>query len=212
MGCRCSTLGQVPTGRAVTSATAGALMTAAPFTGPAAPFVAGIAGALGFFSTLFGFGHDPSKLNDTAVTEAFRIGMNAMWNDLTGDSLPTACDPGQCGNQRVAIFEQSPYPNVPYPAGRPGIDPIQFIAALERAHQEALSKLQRSESAAGLDQNYRYMGGLLRRVLSERARQAPLQTAISTVSSVIPRTPEGGIDFLKLAPWAGAGYLLYKFV
>jgi len=178
------------------------------------PFSKAALTAAAFFSKLFSFGYDPRKLNDTAVTEAFRIGMNGLWNDLTGDRLPTACEPGQCGEQRIAIFTRSSYPNVPYPAGRPGADAAQYLAALDAAYRDAFSKLVRQESIAGLDENYQYIGGLLRQVAAEQARQSSILPAGILPAGIadVFTTAGGGVDWGVVLPLIGGAALVYAAV
>jgi hypothetical protein len=211
MGCAVQNirLGQT-TGKTATSVAAGGLLTAAnlapePMT---KAFLYAAAGVASVISQLFKFGYDPKKLNDTAVTEAFRIAFNKAWEELTGERLPYSCDPGQCGKQKQAIFAGSAWPNVPYPAGKPGTDPAVLAAAIEQMAAEGRAALQRPESVAGYEGNLSYARALVQKVQQHRAEQSALERA----AGYLPRTEAGAVDFGALLPWAAGGLVLYKLL
>ena len=188
------------------------IIAAAPAAGPAAPIVAAVAAIATAAALLIKFfkgrGYDPNKLQDTAITEAFRIGANGLWNDLTGDNLPVNCTPGQCGAQNVAIFTASRFPDVPYPAGRSGTDIEQYVAALQAAIADARSKLVRPESVAGFDQNANYFLTLLAQVRQLRAQQGP----VSSITQGLEDLVAGKGSIVSLLPWAIGAYAVYRWV
>ena len=176
---------------------------AAAASGPAAPLVLAASALVSLAPLLIKMfkKYDPDKLNDTGITEAFRIGANGLWNELTGDNLPVNCDPGQCGKQHVAIFTASRWPDVPYPAGRPGANIDQYIAAVANTIADARSRLIRPQSAAGFQENADYFMTLLHQVKERQAQEAPLATAFAA---------PGGL--MSLLPWLIGGYAVYEFV
>ena len=160
------------------------------------------------FTKIFGFGYDPKKLNDTAVTESVQIGLHSLWNDLTGDNLPVNCTPGQCGKQHVAIFEGSNYPAVPYPAGRPGMDVNQVIAATQQLIAQGRQQLVRPESVSAYEFNTQYMLGLFNQVAQAQAMQNPLSSAYAQGQALVA----GQSGITALLPWFLGGYAIYRFV
>lgn len=164
--------------------------------------LAGIQLLLHFFK----FGYDPKKLNDTALTEALIINFNKVWEQITDEHLPYACDPGQCGKQHQAIFTRSQWPNVPFPGGKPGLDIGQYRAAFDQAIQEGRAKLQRPQSVADYDANANYVQTLLRQVAERQAQEA---AAANPLAALLP-SADGGL--LSLWPWAVGGLLIYKLI
>lgn len=208
-------LGQ-STAQTAGSVVGGGLIQAAPFTGPAAPFVAGAGAIVGFLSNMFKFGYDPQKLGDTALTEDAQAKMNQAWHALTGEALngvTRTAEPGKYGDAGIAIFSPSAYPNVPKgPAGDPAI-PVDLLVTNMRAYlDKARSGLQRPESAAGFDANAKRMLGLMQRVKEARAALGPIAAARAAAEGTIPRTPTGELDVAKILPWALGAFAAYTFI
>jgi hypothetical protein len=197
--------------KSVSSVIGGGLLTAANLSPEpvSKAFLYVAAGLASVVSQLFKFGYDPKKLNDTAITEAFRISFNQVWEQLTGERLPYACDPGQCGKQGQAIFTGSAWPAVPYPSGRPGTDPTLVLSAIDTAAAEGRSKLVRPESRSGFDGNVAYARSIVEQVAARRAEEMrnPLTAAGAAISSAV-----GGADLMSLLPWALGGFLVYKVI
>lgn len=202
MGTRAN-LGQTAA-NAAGSAAGTAAIKLAPATGPAAPFVAAAGAVVSLFSKILNFGYNPQKLNDTAITEAVKQALNQLWYQLTGEAINgvhRTAEPGQYGKAGIALFRESRYPDVPYPAGAPGADPAQIIGQAQQIISQARSNLLRKESAAGYDFNANYMLELMNQVAERRAEENPL-------SRIIP----GGSKLPGWLPWAAAGYAVYKWV
>lgn len=208
-------LGQ-STAQTAGSIVGGGIMQAAPFTGPAAPFVAATGALVGLISNIFKFGYDPQKLGDTALTEDVQAKMNQAWHVLTGEALNgvnRTAEAGKYGDAGIAIFSPSAYPDVPKgPAGDRSID-VDLVMTNMRAYaNKARSGLQRSESIAGFDANLNRMLGLMGRVKTARAQAGAIETARQIAEGVIPRTPSGGIDVPKILPWAIGGLVAYSYL
>ena len=159
------------------------------------------------FTKLFGFGYNPQKLNDTAITEAVKQGLNVLWYNLTGEALngvKQTAEPGQYGKQHVALFTPSAYPNVPYPAGPADLSLINQV--IDQANQiiaQGRSNLIRQESFEGYDLNANYMLRLMEQVGEARAQEGPLDSLL---------TPGAASSVMSLLPWLIGGYALYEFV
>lgn len=158
------------------------------------------------FSKLLNFGYNPQKLNDTAITEAVKQAMNVLWYNLTGEALNgvhQTATPGQYGAEHIALFSESRYPDVPYPAGRPDIDPAEIIAATEQVIAQGRANLVRSESFAGYDFNAQYMVNLMNQVAQRRAQEQPFGELLSFGDSS---------NWAAMLPWLLGGWLAYKVV
>lgn len=159
------------------------------------------------FTQLFGFGYNPRKLADTAITEAVKQGLNVLWYNLTGEALDgvnRTAEPGQYGAQHIALFTPSAYPKVPYPAGPPDVNQIRQVA--DQARQiiaQGRSNLVRQESFAGYDANADYMLGLMEQVAAAREQQNSQGNVFSSVAAM---------DWKSLLPWVIGGYAVYEFV
>jgi hypothetical protein len=133
-------------------------------------------------------GSDPRKVPDTQVTEATQIALNELWYHVSGEQLPTNCTPGQCGNQHVAIFSSSAYPNVPNgPGGDPGVDIDQAIAAAQQILAAGVQRLLRPESASNPEFTSNNVLALLKNVRNARARMAAQATY--SVQAPLPPAP-----------------------
>jgi hypothetical protein len=187
------------------SAVSSALFTAAEL--DPEPISKAVLAVAALFSKFFGFGYNPRKLADTAITEAVKGSLNILWYNLTGEALDGVnrqAEPGQYGKERIALFAGSAYPNVPYPAGHPAADLNQIRSTAEQIIAQGRSNLVRRESFEGYDNNASYMLGLMDQVASARAQQrseSPLTTAFGA--------PSGVMSWL---PWLIGGYALYEFV
>lgn len=188
----------------VTSAVSQGLFTAAA--ADPEPISKAILAVAAMFTKLFGFGYNPRKLNDTAVTEAVKQGLNVLWYNLTGEALNgvhRTAEPGQYGAQHIALFTGSQYPNVPYPAGPADAGLIQqVIQQAEQVVAQGRSNLVRQESFSAYDLNANYMLELMRQVADARAQQ-PAQLA-----DLLP-SGKGIMSWLR---WLIGGYAVYKFV
>lgn len=198
------------TGKTAGSAVATGLLTAAAVDPEpiSKTILAAVGGLASLFTSLFGFGYDANKLNDTAVTEGVQVALHQMWFNLTGEDLggvnPT-CTPGQCGSQHVNIFGVSTnYPNVPSgPAGYSQYDVNQIISAAQSLIAQGRSKLIRPQSDSGYDANSSYMMGLFNQVAQARTAANPISTLFSSVS---------GSGIGTLLPWLLGGLAVYQFV
>ena len=149
----------------------------AALSGPAAVWVAAAAGlvALGYSIYHLFQKYDPNKLHDTAVVEAFRSSENSLWYVLTGERLPGIPNvtqttvPGKYGEMGINLFQPSTYPNVPYPAGVPSLDPTAALDALTQTYQSSAREMIRPESLPNIQGNYDYYAGLIRQVIAARA-------------------------------------------
>jgi hypothetical protein len=172
------------------------------------PISKAILAVAALFTQLFGFGYDPKKLNDTAITEAVKQGLNVLWYNLTGEALNgvhRTAEPGQYGAQHIALFTGSQYPNVPYPAGPADGSLIQqVIAQAQDIIAQGRSKLVRRESSAGYEFNANYMLGLMQQVADARAREP--------VNPLAELLPGGGKGIMSFLPWLIGGYAVYEWV
>lgn len=211
----CPRLGQ-STAQTAGSIVGGGLIQAAPFTGPAAPFVAATGAIVGFLSNMFKFGYDPQKLGDTALTEDAQAKMNQAWHALTGEALNgvnRSAEAGKYGDAGIAIFSPSAYPNVPKgPAGDPAIDVDLLVTNMRAYLAKVRAGLKRPESAAGFDANAKRMLGLMQRVKEARAALGPIAAARAAAEGAIPRTPTGELDVKSILPWALGAFAAYKFI
>ena len=173
------------------------------------PISKAILAVAALFTQLFGFGYDPKKLNDTAITEAVKQGLNVLWYNLTGEALNgvrQTAEPGQYGKQGIALFTGSQYPNVPYPAGPADVNLVyQVIAQAEQIIAQGRGSLVRRESNEGYDFNANYMLNLMSQVAQQRAEQGPLST-------FLPGGAEATEGLWKWLPWMVGGYAIYKLV
>lgn len=186
----------------VTGGISASLLTAATI--DPEPISKAILAAVGALLSFFKFGYDPKKLNDTALTEALIIGFNQSWEALTGEHLPYNCTPGKCGDQHVAIFTRSQWPNIPYPGGVPGVDLDSYLSAFQQAIAEGRSKLLRSQSLADYDANANYILTLLNQV---KQRQGEEAAAANPITALLP---SGSIS--SLLPWLIGGFAVYKLI
>lgn len=171
------TSGQIGAGISTAgSITAASAIAAGAAAGSVVPVVGTIVGAIGgLIAMLLHAGYNPNKLNDTAVTEGVQIALHQLWYQLTGEDLGMNCTPGKCGDQHVAIFTTSQYPDVPQGAdGNPGADPAAFLAAAQRVIADGRAKLIRPESFSDYDNNTNYMLGLFNSVLNARQQDNPV--------------------------------------
>lgn len=173
------------------------LLQAAPFTGPAAPFVA----AAGIVGKVFGFGPSPWNVPDTIVTEQVQIEANKIWNVISGENLPTQCDPGRCGKQKVFIFAASAYPNIPFgPRGNPAIDVDEAISAVQNLMAQGLAQLHRKESKKNPVFTNGASGLVARLEEMKRARLEATTRGSETATTTTPGS---------LLPWALVGGAIY---
>jgi len=207
-------MGQVVQLGQSTGATAGRVASAGLLTAAGydpEPISASVMAAIGLALKFFKFGYDPKKLNDTALTESLIIGFNRAWEQITGEQLPSACEPGQCGKQRQAIFTRSQWPNVPFPGGKPGLDIGQYRAGFEQAIAEGRAKLQRQESVADYEANANYVRTLLQQVQERQAQEQAANPLASLLPGLdISALTGGGVG--GLLPWALGGLLVYKLI
>lgn len=170
------------------------------------PFSKAALSLAALFTKVFGFGYDPKKLNDTAVTEAIQIALHQIWFNLTGEDLggvnPT-CVPGKCGDQHIDIFHvQSQYPNVPGgAAGRQ--DASQVMQYARQLIAEGKQQLVRPESSYYYDMNTNYMLQLFQQVVD--AQTVAAASPAGLISSITGGA--GGI-----LPWLLGGLAVYQFV
>ena len=170
------------------------------------PFSKAALAVAALFTRILNFGYNPRKLNDTAITEAVKQALNQLWYQLTGEAINgvhRTTEPGQYGKAGIALFAESAYPDVPYPAGR--VDPAEIIAQVQQIIAQGRSNLLRSESAAGYDFNANYMLNLMSQVAQQRAEQGPLST-------FLPGGAEATEGLWKWLPWMVGGYAIYKLV
>ena len=170
------------------------------------PISKAILGIVAAITSLFSFGYNPQKLNDTAVTENVQIALHKIWYQLTGEDLGMNCTPGQCGAQHVAIFTTSQYPNVPDgPSGNPAADINVVIQSAQQIIGQGRGALVRSQSVADYDANTNYMLGLFNDVASARAAdplyQAGAGGVVTDVQNAFAQLGAGG----SLLPWLAIG-------
>jgi len=175
----------------------------------------GLLAVSGLIASLFSFGYNPQKLNDTQITEAVQIALHQLWCQLTGEDLGggqcggCTCTPGKCGGV-CAIFTTSAYPNVPYGAeGNTNVDVTQTILQAQQIIQQGQSKLQRPESLSDYQANVNYMMSLFNQVLNARATSdnpiTAIETAVSTGSF-------SSINWSGILPWLIGGYAVLQLV
>ena len=188
------------------------VIAAAPAFGPAAPIVAAvgaIASLVPLFAKLLNFGYNPRKLNDTAITEAVKQALNALWYQLSGEALngvSRTAEPGRYGAEGIALFTASAYPDVPYPAGR--TDPSGIMQQAQQIIAQGRSNLVRQESFQGYDANANAMLGLFSQVAQAQAEQNPLSALYAQGQALA--AGQGGIA--ALLPWLIGGYAVYRWV
>ena len=173
------------------------------------PFSKAALAIAALFTQLFGFGYNPRKLNDTAITEAVKQALNALWYQLSGEALngvSQTAEPGRYGAERIALFTASAYPDVPYPAGR--TDPAVIIQQAQQIIAQGRSNLVRQESFSGYDDNANYMLGLFSQVAQAQAEQNPLSALYAGGQAFA--AGQGGIA--AILPWLIGGYAVYRWV
>ena len=168
------------------------LLTIAPLTGPAAPFVAAAGALVALGSSLMGLfaGCGSTCDHDTTIVEQFASSFHVLWYSITGEALPGIpgvtpyTTPGNYGNAGINLFQASAYPDVPYPLGNaPSAPDIQLaIQSLTATNQEAMQSMERSQSLPNRAQNYHYFMGLLQDV--EEAQATSGNSALSITSAL----------------------------
>mgnify|MGYP001612855128 FL=1 len=187
------------------STVSSSLMTAAEL--DPEPISKAVLAVAALFTKFFGFGYNPRKLADTAITEAVKGSLNSLWYNLTGEALDGVnrqAEPGQYGKQHIALFAGSAYPNVPYPAGHPAADLNQIRQTADQIIAQGRSNLVRKESFEGYDNNANYMLALMEQVARTRAQESAVEIRDSGIVS-----SKGVMSWL---PWLIGGYALYEFV
>ena len=210
-------LGQVPAGKRAGSIVSTGLLTAAAVDPePISKAILGIAGGVAsLFTKLFGFGYNPRKLADTAITEAMQVTMNQVWYALTGEALngvTHTADPGQYGKMHFPLFTASQYPSVPKgPLGDMSLDVDSIIQQITDLAVQQRAQLKRPESYTDFDANVNGRLALLNQVKQDRtqaAAQAPNASAvIADIKSAVT-----GMNWEKVLPIAIGGLLIYSFV
>lgn len=175
------------------SISASGIATLAPAAGPAAPIVLAVAALVSLSGSIIGLfnGCGQSCDHDTIIVEKFEAACHVLWYALTGEVLPgipglsATTIPGQYGAQGINLFQNSAYPNVPWPLGNaPGAPSIsQAIAALNATYQDANSQLVRQQSVPNLANNYHYFLNLLQNVSTAQAQAAATSDTTSLLGT-----------------------------
>jgi len=201
-------LGQHRGGTARRAADTAAIIAAEAVGGPAAGALVALVQSAGIPTGILDFfGPDPRNVPDTQLTEAMEIVLNQLWFKVSGEQLPTSCDPGRCGAQRVAIFQPSAYPNVPNGStGDPNVDIDQAIAQANALISDSRQRLLRpaSRSNPAFTQNPILL--LLNRVRDARLNPATAATA------VLPASSAAVAALPTWLWWVGGGLLAWKLL
>ena len=134
--------------------------------------------------------YDPTKLHDTAVVEAFEASAHGIWYVLTGEALPgvpgasATTQPGNYGAAGINLFQNTAYPNVPYPAGAPGVDAGAALQSLTATYQNFAGQLERPESAPNLANNYQILSGWFQEVIAAQDAGQPSGTLGGALSQI----------------------------
>jgi hypothetical protein len=180
-------------------AIAGGLFAAAPFTGPAAPFVAAAGALVNLGDSIMHMvsGCGPTCDHDTQIVEGFEMAAHGIWFLVTGEALPgipgytAVTTAGNYGAAGINLFQNSAYPAVPYPAGAPGVNVGAAIQSLQATLAAAEAQLVRQQSIPNIENNYHIFLGLLQQVQTAAAA-APGAGGTPTVTDFFTQIPAWG--------------------
>lgn len=135
-----------PTARKIGATVGSGLISAAPATGPAAPFVLAAGAIVTAISAIF-HGADPRQVPDTQVTELADVAASKVYAAMSGETVADT-GYGQVANATGPFPSGVKYPNVPYgAAGNPNLDPDQAAQQVQAISDAAKSQLQLAKSA-----------------------------------------------------------------
>ncbi len=170
---------------------------AIPASGPAAPIVAMVLGAVSLGVGLFKLFHksDPRKVPDTIVVENAQRSFNAIWETVSGEHFAELFNGG-----RPSLSETDPDAMQWGRTGNPQVDIGAALAAADATYRDAVAHLLRQESVANIDGNY---GPLLARLNAvKNARAADPAWAAANLGSTL------GLPTWALVAAAGVALLV----
>jgi len=163
-----------------------------PASGPAAPIVGAIVGAVMLGVSIYKFFSrgDPRKVPDTQVVEAAQRSFNEIWFAVSGERFTSLFAP------EGSLSETNP-DALPYGrTGNPDIDIDAALAAADATYRDAVAHLMRPESVENINGNYGPLLARLQAVKNARAGAGPL----------------GALSKLPAwAPWALGGLAVVVF-